>query len=189
MPPKKNPSASGSKTFPSRTASTRIRTPTTPSPDTPIVAKKGRTTQATTRDVEGNTVAGTRTSARHAKDGNPATETEVALTEGSARKRGDVRNTDTAITSTKRGGNTRNADPADESLPTRARGKKGDLVETQRNRDTANECSATSTKTRSRANSNVISHPRGRPRVLPCVLEEVIDVVDSPVAAAASTLA
>jgi hypothetical protein len=116
------------------------------------------------------------------------------LTEGSARKRGDVRNTDTAITSaTKRGGNTLNADPADtsneRSLPTRARAKKGDLVETERIPDTANESSATSTKTRSRANSNVISHPRGRPRVLPRVLEEVIDVVDSPVAAAASTLA
>jgi len=194
MPPKKNPSASGSKSSPSRAASTRIRTTTTPSPDTPIVAKKGRTTQATTKAVEGNTVAGTRTSARHAKDGNPTTETEVALTEGSARKRGDVRNTDTAITSaTKRGGNTLNADPADtsneRSLPTRARAKKGDLVETERISDTANESSATSTKTRSRANSNVISHPRGRPRVLPRVLEEVVDIVDSPIAAAASTLA
>jgi len=82
MRPKKNPSASRSKSSPSRAASTRhIRTTTTPSPDTPIVAKKGRPARATTKPVEGNTVAGTRTAARRAKHGNPETETEVALTD------------------------------------------------------------------------------------------------------------
>ena len=60
---------------------------------------------------------------------------------------------------------------------------------TERNPDTAYASSETSTKTRSRANLNVISHPRGRPRVLLRVLEEVVDVVDSPIAAAALTLA